>query len=64
MADIVQDGDQGSRAVFMAALTALQAQGQSVLDSLAQTRLDTLCRFEQDLRQPARSTSSSFRGWI
>ena len=49
MADIVQDGDQGSRAVFMAALTALQAQGQSVLDSLAQTRLDTLCRFEQDL---------------
>src|ERR1039458_9371883 len=30
----------------------LQAQGQSVLDSLAQTRLDTLCRFEQDLSAP------------
>lgn len=49
MADIVQDGDQGSRAVFMAALEALQAQGQSVLDGLEQTRLDTLLRFEQDL---------------
>jgi hypothetical protein len=49
MGDIVQDGDQSSRAVFVAALAQLQAQGQSVLDSLAQTRLDTLCRFEQDL---------------
>ena len=49
MADIVRDGDQSSRAVFVAALAQLQAQGQSVLDSLAQTRLDTLCRFEQDL---------------
>ena len=49
MADIVQDGDQGSRAVFMAALEALQAQGKSVLDGLEQTRLDTLLRFEQDL---------------
>src|ERR1017187_9820774 len=49
MADIVQDGDQGSRAVFMAALADLQTQGQSVLNGLAQTRLDTLLRFQQDL---------------
>src|ERR1017187_284175 len=49
MADIVQDGDQGSRAVLMAALADLQTQGHSVLDGLAQARLDTLLRFQQDL---------------
>ena len=37
MADIFEDGQQGSRAVFVAALAALQAQGQAVLGGLAQT---------------------------
>src|ERR1035438_6821385 len=49
MADIFQDGDEGSRGKFVAALEALQATGQSVLDDLAQTRTDTLLRFEQGL---------------
>ena len=49
MADIFVDGDQGSRSVFVAALAALQAQGQSVLEGLAQTNLDTLLRIQQDL---------------
>ena len=40
----------------MAALARLQAQGQSVLDGLAQMRLDTLLRFQQDL-----STLNGFR---
>ena len=49
MADIFQDGDEGSRGKFVAALEALQSTGQSVLDDLAQTRTDTLLRFEQGL---------------
>jgi len=49
MADIVEDGDQGSLSVFMAALAALQAQGQSVLNGLSQISSDTLLRFQQDL---------------
>src|ERR1035438_4004486 len=40
---------EGSRGKLVAALEALQSTGQSVLDDLAQTRTDTLLRFEQGL---------------
>ena len=71
MADIFEDGQQGSRAVFVAALAALQAQGQAVLDGLAQTETDTLLRIQQDLsalngcrqrahRLPVQDTAAQF----
>lgn len=49
MGDLFKDGDQGSRSALIAALSTIQTQGQSVLDELAQIRLETLVNFEQGL---------------
>jgi hypothetical protein len=47
--DIFSDGNEASRQIFVNALEQVRTEGQTVLDSLEEIRLNTLVRFEQGL---------------
>jgi hypothetical protein len=50
MADIFQDGQQGSKAAFMNALQILQAQGAAALKTIETGQLETLVEFDRRLQ--------------
>lgn len=50
MADIFQNGQEGSKAAFMSAITALQQQGAAALTTIETNQLETLVEFDRRLQ--------------
>lgn len=61
MAEIFQDGDEGSQSILVSALKDLQKTAQGVLDDIQQTRIDTFSRIPARLGRPERLPPRAYR---